>query len=117
MKSSIEYQQEDVDLLVVTMKFVIDEFKGPDLRKRLELLGYKIYPMDNIKMVVTKFVTQTGQANTSVRNEFVIQREYEIPNDFDKHVGEAKEHAEKYYQRVQNDLKKLGDVMPQYWKI
>lgn len=116
MKSSITYKQEDIDLLQVEMKFVIDEYKGPELRKRLELLGYKIYPMDNIKLPVSAFVKQVGQSNTSVRNEFVIVREYEIPDDYKQHEAEAKGHAEKYYQRVLSDLKKLGDVQPQYWK-
>ncbi|MEN6625387.1 MAG: hypothetical protein ABFD69_04060 [Candidatus Sumerlaeia bacterium] len=116
MKSSITYTQEDEDLLLVTMKFVIDEYRGPELRKRMELLGYKIYPNDKIKMVVSESVTQIGQSNTSNRNEFVIQRQYEIPTDYDKHAAEAKAHAEKYYQRVLNDLKKIGEVQPQYWK-
>lgn len=117
MKSTITYSQEDIDLLLVTMNFKIEKYKGPELRKRLDLLGYKIYAMDKIRMKVTDFVAQTGQANTSVRDELTIQREYEIREDYGKHVGEAKEHAEKYYQRVLEDLKRIDDVLPQYWKI
>lgn len=116
MKSSIAYSREDDDLLLVAMKFTIDKYKGPDLRKRLELLGYKIYPMDNIRMMVTRFVTQMGQANTSIRNELTIQRVYEIPRDFDAHAADAREHAEKYYRRVLGDLAKIDSVLPQYWK-
>lgn len=117
MKSNIAYHQEDVDLLLVTMTFTLDKYRGPELRKRLDLLGYKIYPMDKIKMKVTDFVTQIGQANSANLNVLTIRRQYEIPADFDRHLPEARAHAEKYYHKVLADLQKIDDVLPQYWKI
>lgn len=116
MKSTITFSQEDVDLLLVTMLFTFDDLKGPDLRKRLEVLGYKMHPLDKVRMIVSKAVAQTGQANTSIRNEFTIQREYEIPQDYEAHVAAAREHAERYYQRVIEDLKEIGKVLPNSWK-
>jgi hypothetical protein len=104
MKSSITCLQEDIDLLLVTIKFTFDSLKGPALRKKMEALGYKMYPMDKARMSVNGFVAQAGQANTSIRNEFTILRHYEIPQDFDEHLAEAKEHAERYYRRVLEDL-------------
>lgn len=104
MKSSITFSQEDEDLLRVSMKFVFASMNGPALRKKMEALGYKLYPMDKARLTVNKFVAQTGQANTSIRNEFVILRNYEIPQDFEDHVAAAREHAERYYRRVEEDL-------------
>lgn len=115
MKSTITYSQEDDDLLLVTMKFTFDDLKGPELRKRLEMLAYKMHPMDKVRMTVSPSVAQTGQANTSIRNEFTIQRHYEIPNDYDAHLAAAREHAERYYQRVIEDLKEIGRILPQSW--
>lgn len=115
MKSSIAYSQEDDDLLLVTMNFVFEDLKGPDLRKRLQVLGYKIYPMDKARLTVSKDVAQIGQANTSIRNEFTILRHYEIPQDYDGHVAEAQEHAERYYQRVIEDLNGIGKIVSQGW--
>lgn len=108
MKSTITFSQEDEDLLLVTMKFTFDSLKGPALRKKLEALGYKIYPMDKARLTVSKDVAQTGQANTSIRNEFTILRNYEIPVNFEEHVTSAREHAERYYRRVIEDLKEIA---------
>ena len=115
MKSTITFSQEDDDLLLVAMKFIFDDLRGPDLRKRLDALGYKIYPMDKARLTVSQFVVQTGQANTSIRNEFTILRRYEIPQDFDEHAAAAKAHAERYYQRVIEDLQGIGRILPQSW--
>lgn len=115
MKSNITYSQEDDDLLLVTMKFIFADLKGPELRKRLEILGYKMHPMDKVRMTVSPFVAQTGQSTTSIRNEFMIQRYYEIPKDYDTHLAAAQEHAGRYYQRVIEDLNGIGNVLPQSW--
>ena len=108
MKSNLSFAKEDDDLLRVSMKFTFESMKGPELRKKLEALGYKLYPMDRARLTVSPFAAQTGQANTSIRNEFVILRNYEIPEDFDQHVDPAKAHAERYFNRVLDDLKDLA---------
>lgn len=107
MKSTITFAKEDEDLLVVTMKFTFEATKGPVLRKRLVNQHYRLYPMDQTKIPVAGVAFLTGQANTSIHNEFVIQRIYEIPKDYDKNVGQAKDHAGRYYGRVVEELKDI----------
>jgi hypothetical protein len=107
MKSTITFSKEDEDQLLVTMKYVFDESRGPTLRKRLGDQHYRLYPMDNSKMPVGGVALLTGQANTSKQNEFVIQRIYEITQEYDENVALAKEHAERYYQRVMEELKDI----------
>lgn len=114
MKSSITYAQVDDDLLLVTMKFTFD-CKGPHLRKRLNALGFKLYPDDKVRMKVSEFVTQTGQTNSSMQDEFTILRHYEITQDFDEHVAAAREHAERYFHRVIKDLGVDVQVLPPSW--
>ena len=107
MKSTITFVKEDEDLLLVTMKFVFSESRDSTLRKRLAAQHYRLYPMDKSKMPVAGVAFLTGQANTSIHNEFVIQREYEIPTDYDSNVAQAKEHAERYYGRVAEEIKNI----------
>ena len=107
MKSTITFAKEDEDLLRVTIKFIFTESKGPVLRKRLEAEHYKLYPMDKSKMPVSESVMMTGQANTSIRNEFVILRNYEISQNYDENEPLAKAHAERYYGRVVEELKNI----------
>ncbi len=115
MKSTIAHSQEDEDLLLVTMTFFFDGIKGPELRKRLEILGFKLYPLDNVRLKLSPVVFLAGQANTSIRNEFTILRHYEISEDFNAQAAMAKEHAGRYYQRVQDQLKDIGEIMTQSW--
>jgi len=63
--------------------------------------------MDQTKMPIGGVAVLTGQANSSIHNEFVIQRIYEIPDDFDRNATVAREHAERYYGRVMQDLKDI----------
>ena len=107
MTSTITFSKEAEDLLLVTMKFSFEVSKGAVLRKKLAAQYYKLYPMDKTKMPVAGVAILTGQANTSNHNEFLIQRTYEIPENFEENVAAAKAHAEKYYQRVISDLKDI----------
>jgi len=107
MQSTITFSKEDEDLLRVTMKFTFEDSKGPVLRRRLANQHYRLYPMDRTKMPIAGVAVLTGQANTSIHNEFVIQRIYEIPENFDKNATVVREHAERYYLRVMEDLKEI----------
>ena len=107
MKSTITFSKEDEDLLLATMKFTFAVTKGPALRKLLAPMGYRLHPMDTVKLTVSEFVTMAGQSNTSFQNEFTIQRTYEIRQNYDDNEPLAKAHAEKYYLRVMEELKKI----------
>jgi hypothetical protein len=77
------------------------------LRKKLAALHIKPSPMKQTKIPVSGVAFLTGESNTSIHNEFVIQRIYEIPQDYDANVALAKEHAERYYGRVAEELRNI----------
>ena len=107
MKSTITFSKEDEDLLLVSMKFVFDESRDLTLRKRLAALHIKPSPMKQTKIPISGVAYLTGESNTSIHNEFVIQRIYEIPMDYDQNEALVKAHAEKYYARVTEELKNI----------
>ena len=108
MEPKIRFEKSIERYWYACITFEFEYCKCPQLRKRLEALGYPQHPYDDHKEMISPYIILMAQTNHAVRKTFTIRRNYELIRDDEETIARANAHVNEYARKVAEDLKEIS---------